>query len=126
VIDSSGGNALIVDTPNAAVANTGTLEATAAGGLLIQNIAVDNAGGVISADGGNVNLQSATITGGTLETSNGGVINAINNASTLDGTNDNTVDNTGTVAVDKNEVLLLQGAIDNAGTIALESQGNDT
>ena len=103
------------------VINTGMLEATGTGGLHIQSTAVSNVGGAISANGGNVTLQSAVIIGGTLETSNGGVFHAVN-TSTLDGTNGNTILNAGLLEIDNNNSLVLQGAIDNAGTIALEGQ----
>jgi hypothetical protein len=110
VIDATGSNnALIIDTqfngnPNSSqpgtIDNTGTLEATGSGGLQIQDTAVNNVGGLIYADGGNVDLQDAFITGGTLETSNGGSIDVVDGSSTLDGTGGNIVDNTGTVDVE--------------------------
>ena len=125
IINNQGNN-----SPNSSeagtVSNAGMLEATNSATLLIQQTAVDNVGGVISANGGNVSLQSAFITGGTLETSSGGVFNIVNNQSVLDGTGGNTVSSTGNVDVDNNGLLVLQGAIDNTGTIALDSSGNIT
>jgi len=128
LIDATGvNNALIIDFQNSSIVNAGTLEATAVGGLLIRSTTINNVGGAIKAAGGNVDLQSATISGGTLEASNGGIFHAVNNASTLDGTGGHTITiaGTATVQVDDNQHLLLQGAIDNAGTIALASGGNN-
>ncbi len=125
IVNNQGNN-----SPNSSeagtVGNAGTLEATDSATLLIQQTAIDNIGGVISAAGGDVNLQSAFITGGTLETSSGGVINIVNNGSVFDGTGGNTVSNAGSVDVDDNGLLVLQGAIDNTGTIALDSSGHGT
>ncbi len=125
IINNQGNN-----SPNSSeagtVGNAGTLEATGSGTLLIQQTAIDNVGGVILANGGNVNLQSAFITGGALETFDGGVINIVNNGSVFDGTGGNTVSVTGNVDVDDNGLLVLQGAIDNTNTIALDSSGHST
>ncbi len=112
------------------VDNTGTLEATGSAGLLIQDTAIDNVGGTISAAGGNVDLQNAFITGGTLKTSGSSVIatTGYETTSVLDGTNSNTVSisHASTVDIDDHTSLQLQGAIDNSGTIALDSSNNPT
>jgi hypothetical protein len=77
---------LIVNTSGNLMVNAGTVEATAAGGLQIQNTAVNNAGGTIQALGAtaHVDLNGAVIEGGRLFTSGGGVIQTTG-ASTLDG-----------------------------------------
>jgi hypothetical protein len=53
------------------VTNNGTLEATGGGTLAIIDNTVTNCSGAITADGGTVNLQGATINGGTLNASTG-------------------------------------------------------
>ena len=94
VVDATGGYALDLATygygPNNTfgyIVNQGTLESTAgAGGLAIDGL-VDNAGGLILANGAGTHVDLyAYVYGGELETLNGGVINAIQNA-ILDGTN---------------------------------------
>ncbi len=130
IIDATGTNALIINLGSATVTNDGTLEATnpnalsQTGGLLIENTHVNGTGGgAIQADGNSVDLENSDIIGGTLETSNGGVINVFNGGkSTLDGTSGAVTIHTGsTVEVDNNATLLLLGSIDNTGTIALDS-----
>ena len=72
------GAALTIDTSNT-VSNAGLLEATNGGTLEIDDKVCNTACGVISASGHDsvVQLDGVTITGGTLETSNGGVIDTI-------------------------------------------------
>ncbi len=66
--------------------NTGTLEATAGGGLILatQN-AINNGGGLISANGaGSTVTISTSVQGGTLSTSNGGLMQTGAGGATLD------------------------------------------
>ena len=67
MIDAAGVGGITIDTGGAPVTNTGTMEATGVGGLLIQNTTVNNAGGLLSSQRSQRHLQSAIITGGTLE-----------------------------------------------------------
>ncbi|HEY5070999.1 MAG TPA: hypothetical protein VII63_03110, partial [Caulobacteraceae bacterium] len=128
VIDATGGNALVLDTFGSVATNAGLMEATGAGGLTIVDTAVDDsAGGVILAAGSAVNLASADIIGGTLETSGTGVIEtaASDRGSLIDGTS-STVSVTGALDITNNAYLTMQGAIANSGVISLLSIGNDT
>ena len=95
--------------------------------LLVQSITLNNAGGVILASGGTVDLQSAHINGGTFESSNGGAVDVLTGTqSVLDGTGNSAVANAGTLNVDDGATLLVVGPLDNSGTITLDSSGDAT
>lgn len=98
--------------------NTGTLEASGGGTLEIESV-IDNTGGTIEAlTGSTVILSSdfnASINGGTLTTSGTGVIESENGL--LDGTV-NVPTNAGSMKVN-NFDLLIQGTVNNTGTITL-------
>ena len=127
VIDATGANALVLDTGANTLTNAGVIEAgnpgklATTGGLTIQSTTVNNAGGLISANGGNVNLQSATIVGGTLRTAGSNVIQTVDAGSVLNG-----VTNLGTVNVTAGTALTLKGAITNTGAIDVLSTGGIT
>ena len=98
------GNQLIVGRGGAST-NTGLMEGTNGGQLVIGSIALNNVGGTIQAVGTGSSLAfesqgqgGQTITGGTLTTSGGGVIYS-EQSTTVDGTNGNTVTNTGSIVV---------------------------
>jgi hypothetical protein len=57
VIDATGANAMVIDTGGNVVANSGTLEATGSGGLVVAG-AVANSG-TLWADGGNLTVEGA-------------------------------------------------------------------
>jgi hypothetical protein len=126
VINAFGG------TAGTGTTNTGTLEATAGGTLVLDGLnagaSVTNTGGTIQAIGasgvGNsaaVNLQNGiTITGGTITSNSFGSFNVVNNA-TLNG-----LTNTGTVNIANNTNLTLVGTIVNNGAINSNSGGNIT
>jgi VCBS repeat-containing protein len=141
VIDATGANALVIATGGGGVAgsnivhNNDVLEATnpgalsATGGLRLANVVIANhAGeGILEANGANthVDLQSATIEGGTLETLHGGVIQTVDGGSVLDGV-DAVVANEGLLNLLNNTGLTLDGTIDNTGAVSLNSTGNLT
>src|SRR5581483_7869430 len=126
VIDASAGNALRIVLDGGTLTNTGTIEATATsggnGGLQIISSTIDNTGsnnaGVILATGTNshVNLQSASILGGTLATASGGVIDEVDRGSVL---NDVTVATSGRFDVLNNTFLTLAGTLANLGTVTM-------
>jgi hypothetical protein len=124
VVNANDVNTLVLNTGSAATLNSGLLEATGSGGLILNSVVNNGATGKITAAGGNVYLQGGTIQGGTLTTTGGGNI-VENGSGTLDGST-NTVTNTGTVAVADNTTLRLLGTIANTGTLALNSGGNTT
>jgi hypothetical protein len=125
VINANTGATLFLDFGSVAVSNAGLIEATASGGLTVYASTVSNgSAGVIEANGGNVNLLSADIQGGTLK-SPSGTFEVVDRGSLLDGTS-STVNNQAVIDVENNNFLYLQGAINNTGTINLQSNGNDT
>ncbi len=105
---------LYLDT---ATTNTGTLEASGGATLQIDNgQTVNNNGGSIEALTGSKVLLIGTVAGGTLATSGTGVIESENG--TLDGTL-NVPTNTGKLTISGQNDLILQGTVNNAGTITL-------
>jgi hypothetical protein len=107
---------------NPGITNTGTLEASNGGALVLGSTAVANNGGTIEAVGANsyVDLVGSlgegglTVSGGNLASSGGGVIYG-QGFTTIDGTA-NPVNNSGTLIV--NSVgLNVQGTVNNTGTI---------
>jgi hypothetical protein len=123
-IDASGGNALVLATSGAAAINTGLMEATGSGGLVIQT-AVSNKGGTILAASGNVYLQGGTVSGGTLNSATGVINVQGGNAGALAGTT-SAVTNLGEVSVSNQGTLYISGAIINDGSIALQSTNQNT
>lgn len=84
--------------------NTGLMEATNGGQLAMGSLSLNNVGGTIKASGNNSFVQlvgqgqgGETFTGGTWTTASGGAIQVIDTSATLDGTNGNTITNSGTM-----------------------------
>jgi len=110
--------------------NTGTIEASNGGVLLIGSTTINNVGGsiVASGDGSNVSLVGSlgtsglTISGGAFDTSGGGVIYG-QGGSLLDGTT-NTVTNSGTMIINSGD-LQAQGTLNNNGTIQILAPTDD-
>jgi fibronectin-binding autotransporter adhesin len=101
--------------------NTATMEASGGGTLQIQNT-INNNGGTIEALAGSTVLvysNTGVISGGTLKTTGTGTFDT--NSGTLDGTA-NPVNNAGMFKVSQGN-LVLQGTINNTGTIALDKSG---
>ncbi len=123
-IGGSGANPLIVD-PAGTAGNTGTMEATNGGTLELQQ-SFNNKGGKIQAVGtGSMVLlgPNTSFNGGTLTTSAGGIVGVTNNtnsehAATLEGMT-NTVTNAGTFEVFDGGAAVLDGTINNTGSILL-------
>jgi hypothetical protein len=125
-IDANRGNALFINTGASVVANSGTIEDTGTGGLIIDGSEIS--GGSIEALGGGSHvdlLNGGAIGGGATLTTTGGVIQVDNNG-TLDGSGSKALNNTGVVQVNDGTSLSLLGAIDNAGTITLNSTNDAT
>ena len=130
IINATGTINQLIISPSEVVQNSGTLEDTGSAGLLISQTTVDNAAtGIILAAGAgsHVDLQGATISGGTLETTGGGVIDTLSAqaANLLDGTS-TTLNNTGNVVVNNGTNLFLQGVINNTGTISVNGTTSGT
>ena len=122
LVDANTTQALVIGNGAAPVSNTGTLQASTGGTLLIRNTAIANAGGTIAAlAASTVVLQSATITGGTL--GGPGAITTADRGSVLDGV---AVAKGGTVVVQNNGALTVANAVANDGSIQLAGAGNYT
>jgi hypothetical protein len=129
-IGGGGANPLIIDTSGTG-SNTGTMEATN-GGTLELLASFSNAGGKIEAVGTGSTVimgPDTTFSGGTLTTSGGGVIgvtttSAQHNA-TLEGFTD-IVTNAGTFEVFDGAALVLDGTINNTGSIVLNGVNSST
>ena len=122
-IDANQSAAPITLQTSSGTTNTGTLEATAGGNLILVNDTFTNTGGTISASGANsvVTLQDPTIDGGKLTTTSGGLIQTSGTGTVLNG-----VTNSGTLQLPNNTEATLQGTITNAGTIQFNSSNNYT
>jgi hypothetical protein len=124
VVNADDVNALFLNTGAKAATNSGLLEATGSGGLVLNSVVNNGGTGRISAEGGDVYLQGGTIAGGTI-TSSGGAAVIENGGGTLDGTA-HAVTNNGSVVVGNNTSLGLLGSLVNNGTLLLASNGNGT
>ena len=113
--------ALTVSVGGMLIDNAGLMECTSTGGLVINNSTIDNSGGTIAAIGKatHVDLAGATIEGGTLKTTTGGVIQTVSNGGNLDGVTAGVLINAGTLKVTDGTSLTLEGVINNTGTINL-------
>ena len=122
------GQTLLVNPDTCALCtntNTGTLEATGGGTLLLSNgtWTQSGAGKITAGAGSAVNLGSnVSITGGTLSTTGTGVINGLGGNSVFL-TN---VTNTGNYTVQNNNYTEIDGTLTNTGTITMNATGNGT
>ena len=130
--------ALVVDTGSNVLTNDGTLQATGAAGLEIVGTTVDGSrgfvGDIIADAGSRVELNSATLYGGTLISHGDGVITVIDGVSingtsiisVFDGTNSGGLTNSAAVEMLDGNQLTMRGSITNTDSISLESTGNAT
>ena len=110
--------------------NTGMIEASNGGVLLIGSTTINNVGGTIAATGansyvalvGSLGTSGLTITGGTMDGSGGGVVYG-QGGSLLDGTT-STVNNTGTMIINYQD-LQAQGTLNNTGIVQVLAPTND-
>jgi len=114
---------LLIASLAGAFVNHGLVEATAAGGLLIQSTTIANTGGTILANGGGVvTLESTDIQGGSVAGLGGGVVTVGGNyTTTLDGSAAS-VTTTGVITVVNQSQLNVLGSIVNKGTLLLGAQ----
>jgi hypothetical protein len=122
MIEADSGGVITFDATltGAQNSNGGIIEAEAGGTIIIDGFAGGNAlfngGGTIEAvgSGAKVELAGATIIGGNLETSAGGIIETISGNSTFD---DLTIESGSEVKVSAGTSLTLEGTITDNGTI---------
>jgi fibronectin-binding autotransporter adhesin len=119
---NSSGQNLIVSQGAGGVTNTGTLEATGGGTLNLYG-AVTNTGGSITASGtsSDVDVQSTTIVGGTLNTASGGLLQTVG-SSILNGV---TISTGSTYTTAAGATTQLNTSLTNDGTFLIDgSAGN--
>ncbi|HZW05317.1 MAG TPA: hypothetical protein VFF58_00275 [Candidatus Nitrosotalea sp.] len=122
LVDAQGTNPLNFETDFGTMVNTGTLQASA-GGTMILTLngtppSLNNAGGIIKAlDGSMVRLQEGTITGGTLTTTGSGMIEG--HGGGLTNLANSGLFRVGGVSGVGSAVIHLTGAIVNSGTIRM-------
>jgi fibronectin-binding autotransporter adhesin len=127
---SSHGNTLTINPgtgTGAGTTNTGLMEASSGGTLVLDNI-VTNTGGTITAlSGGVVDLNGTDLIGGTLTSSGTGVINGYGSA-LLDGTSTHPITLTAgsNLTIPDNNVLDAAGTLTNNGTLNIASAGDNT
>ena len=144
-------NELTLDTGTNTITNQGILEGTTAQGLVVQSdVANSNlieafgtgarldllgstitntALAVILASGAaaHVEVDGATIIGGTLKTTGiNAVIDVVNGSATLDGSGSHPVSNAGSLVVDDAAALTLLGTLNNTGAITLNAGADPT
>jgi fibronectin-binding autotransporter adhesin len=123
LIDANTEHGLLILQPDqTGLSNQGTLRASNGAVLLLSGLggaSFDNTGGTITAVSAEVQLSSgAAITGGTLNSSGGGVIRTLNAASL------NSVTNAGAFLIDDGAATTLIGTLTNTGSISLNSATN--
>ena len=130
-IDANQSTTLLIN-PNGGTTNTGMMEATAGGILQFNTDAVNNAGGTILATGtsggmsptpSTVNLFTGSITGGTLTSTLGGVIDVTD---TFTVTNVTISTNSAVNVLNNTQLSLGAGTITNNGAINLNGGNNGT
>ena len=132
LISSDGGGTITLRALSNGLSNTGTVQATGAGSVLsINNINVANAGGTLRALNGGVLLHAGgTISGGTLTSSGGGVLQATNDSGNfLDGVTMNGTFNMATGAQTRESVIggmSLNGTINLGNSSLLAFRGTQT
>ena len=100
----------------------GTIESGANSTVTIEAVSVMNNGGIIEANGTNavVNLEGATINGGTLETSDGGIIEAPVGTNTFNGV---TIADGTFIETSDGNTIVLENTTTIDGTVTLEGGG---
>ena len=120
IVIANGTPTSVLEFVGGAVTNQGLMEATGSGVLQVDADTINNAGGVIKANGGTVQFfGSATIEGGTL-TNNGGAMETPSGfAAILDGTTQGALTINGTYLSDLNSQTTLLGTINNHNNFQL-------
>src|SRR5579885_1849485 len=121
-INANGSVALNIKTGNV-VTNNGVMEATGTGGLHIVDVVNQAGGGTLAAFGAkaHVDLDHAFVSGGTLQTTGGGVIKTVTGSdATIFSALGNLASLHGTLDVVDQSTLFVDGLISSTGTIALQ------
>jgi fibronectin-binding autotransporter adhesin len=120
---NASGQTLFLDG-SGGVTNNGLLTATGGGTLELLSITVANAGANITANGGTVQIDNATINGGTLNSINGGTLQTVTDGvATLNGV---TLSAGSTYTTGNDSDLFVSGTITNKGSIHVNAAANNT
>jgi len=110
--------------------NAGLLEATNGGILQLSNGTINNQNGIIKVDGATSSVQfvnGAIIQGGTLSTTNNGVLGVgASNTIALDGSTLGQLTNAGTYTTGNGSITQIVGTINNTGAINLSGGASNT
>ena len=124
---SSGKGALTLNG-SGGITNTGVLEATGGGALTINTTVIDSGGNItVSGTGSSVNVNGATIEGGTLNSSAGGVLQtAVGTTAALDGSTDGAIviSAGSTYTANNNSSTNLLGTVTDKGVLQLNGGAN--
>jgi hypothetical protein len=127
VIDANQSSVLEIK-PDDGFTNKGTVEATNGATLELYKYHMENASGTILASGANsqVQINAATLMGGMLSTSSGGLI-VISGGATLDGAAGLvTLTSGSSMQIPDSQVVYLDGTFTDDGTLTLDSSGGVT
>ena len=127
---SAHGNSLTINSGASGATNTGLIEASSGGTLIVEGT-VTNTGGTIEGlagsgtnAGGTVTIDGATITGGTLNTLGTGV--NVSTMSFYNGAILSGVTNLGTIVLPNSQSAELAGTITNNGSIQVNATNSNT
>ena len=128
VLANVAGQALVLNPGG--LTNQGLLEASGGATLVLTSTSFNNQAGTIQVDGAGSAIQfsaNAVIQGGTLMTTNGGVLGAaVSQSITLDGNALGPLKIVGTYTGPDNSSTIIAGTINNTGTIQINAVGNNT
>lgn len=146
VIDANASTAMTINTGTNTVGNSGTIETTGAGGLIVES-GVNDQGTLIAGGTGALTLIKATVSGGgdvaasvshaaiKLETSTlsiaGTISTVVGSSITSVSATTNTIDssdveNAGLILVQNSSTLVMGAYVANTGTVELDSTGTAT
>ncbi|MEO8926849.1 MAG: hypothetical protein ABI306_06760, partial [Caulobacteraceae bacterium] len=117
VIDANQSTDLVVAAT--ITTNTGLIESTTHGSLILTRT-IDNAGGVVEANGGRISLQTVDIVGGTVESVGLGLVLTNSRGGVLDG-RASALTIIGDVIIHHGDNLTIDGSIDNTGKLLVSS-----
>ncbi len=127
IIDANQATSLdLTSAGGGTITNAGLIEATGAGGLVVQTNINSSTGGTILANGGDVFLNNnGSLEGGVIANGSNGGFFDVNGAFTLDGSAQ-TLTNDTNVYINDGQTLSLLGIITNHGTISLNNNDYNT
>jgi len=120
IVDATGTNSLEIDT-GAGVVNSGTLEATGSGGLVIRDTVVNTGTVAAAATGAIVDLDGGSIDGGKVNIVAGATLEAAGGSSDPSTLSGATVTDKGTLLAEDGTTLTLENSVVNASRGVIEA-----